>query len=350
MTNEIIQAVIEGDLEAVKCLDREKISAEMTSDLLEYSIAYNHLDIVKYLLNAGTIPHDSALLQIEPSSKQETINIMLALIDAGVNINSRLEEGETLLMKASAQGEDKFVKLLINAGADVNLLNQNNESALLLSACAGHLEVFNFLAPLTDLSLRKNAEPFLLDGLRRCERNNDQLTSKLIIAAGLGNLESVEEAIAEGVNINSIGSEGNTALFSASAWGHINVVRTLLNNGADPNVGKENDGETPLMIAISNIKLANYINKSFGEKEQLEVVKLLLEAGANIDQRTYDGWNALMIASNANNEDSVRLLLQSGADVYSVNKENKSALYYASNSECKKIVELLERFGATQSL
>ena len=66
-----------------------------------------------------------------------------------------------------------------------------------------------------------------------------------------------------GVDPNFQNRLGTTALMMASAWGYTEIVRLLLENGADPNIGDE-DGDTPLFYAPKNSE----VYKILLEKEQ----------------------------------------------------------------------------------
>ncbi len=91
------------------------------------------------------------------------------------------------------------------------------------------------------------------------------------------------------------------------------------------------DPVTPLMIAVNDIGNA-------------EIVKLLLQAGAEVNARTQNGLTPLMIAAKVNrNPEIAQLLLQAGAEVNAKDKAGQSALDYAVASRNSKIVDLLRK-------
>lgn len=312
------------------------------------AVSYGNLEIVKTLLAAGAYPHGFFLLQVEPASDRNTLDIMSSLIAAGIDLNFPLEEADTILMKAAGRGELDFVKLLVEAGADVDRTNQCGESALQSSATAGWQEVYEYLAPLTSPELRAEAEKDLPAGLLRRSRKNDKLVDGFISAAAEGDLDAVIAAINKGVNINAFSAEGNTAMVIASAVGQISVVTTLIEAGADVNLGTENYGATPLIQSVGNIASAKYLRRIEWESRLLEVVHLLVRVGANVNARTQGGWNALMAAANAGSIEVVKLLIQAGADVNAKTDEGETALSRAQKMGHQVIVQLLRNVGAKE--
>ena len=90
------------------------------------------------------------------------------------------------------------------------------------------------------------------------DKNGD---TALILAANNGKVEVVEKLLGKGADVNLADKNGNTALIWAANNGKVEVVEKLLAKGADVNLANK-DGYTALMLAASNGKV--------------EVVKLLL--------------------------------------------------------------------------
>jgi ankyrin repeat protein len=92
-----------------------------------------------------------------------------------------------------------------------------------------------------------------------------------------------------------------TALHQCVRLSNTEMMKILLDFGANVEI-KDADGETPVFVASSS-----------GEPE---MVRLLLEAGANPNVKAKDGWSALMMASRDGHPQVVKYLLESGADVF----------------------------------
>ena len=104
---------------------------------------------------------------------------------------------------------------------------------------------------------------------------------------------------------------------------HLEVLKPLLEAGANPNI-KDNDGNTPLMRAVKTFELRGGIAESEG-RDAVEHVRLLLEHGANPDARDREGVTPLILAVTDHDIDStaerqsdavrmIRVLIRGGAD------------------------------------
>ena len=90
-----------------------------------------------------------------------------------------------------------------------------------------------------------------------------------------------------------------TPIHIAAKKGHMGIVRTLIEAGADVNASNSL-GNTPLIRSACTNRLA--------------LTRALLEAGADLDKQNADGYSALILASRRGNEEVVEMLLEAGAD------------------------------------
>ena len=128
---------------------------------------------------------------------------------------------------------------------------------------------------------------------------NDELAE----AVKNNNIQEINELISRGADVNAIkGSYGWIPLFYAARYGKNEIVKLLLDRGADVNA-KDSYGWTPLLYAAAHGKN--------------EIVKLLLDRGADVNVKANDGKTALSIAESSSyikfESDIAKLLREAGA-------------------------------------
>jgi hypothetical protein len=182
---------------------------------------------------------------------KEDLQAARELLASGVDVNIRDEDTDsTALMQAVGNGNREMVRLLLDAGADVNAKNGSDQTPLMMT---GENTTAEIVWSLISAGAKVN-------------RKDEQGHTPLIMAA-LGSNPAVIEALVEAdAKVNAKDEEGRTALTYAAAMGHVENVRALLKAGADVS-HKDNDNETALSRARDN--------------EQDEVVKLLEAYGAH---------------------------------------------------------------------
>lgn len=134
-------------------------------------------------------------------------------------------------------------------------------------------------------------------------------TSALVAAAAAGHTDVVKLLLERGANVWQATSpdsiQGAAALCAAAAAGHTDVVRLLLSHGISANVSLSLDGET-----FPVLHLASWAGR-------LEVCQLLVERGAHVNGRSRRrggaGETALMVAVAEGHAEVARLLLERGA-------------------------------------
>lgn len=134
-----------------------------------------------------------------------------------------------------------------------------------------------------------------------------------------------------GNNVNGIGKYGGPPLVEAAMNGYTDVVNVLLAAGAD--VHKPNkDGVSALMQAAG--------------RGNAEIVKTLLAVGADSNETTADGWTPLMQAAYLGKDDDnteiVRMLLEAGANAKAISRRGETALKIAEQNQLQSIMELLK--------
>lgn len=148
-------------------------------------------------------------------------------------------------------------------------------------------------------------------------------------AAQKNNLAAVKEY--EG-DINTAAQDGRgwSPLMAAVFAGHADMVKLLIEKGADVNFKAGGKGETALMRAVA----------------YPEIVKMLLDKKADINMaNTSTESTALMLAAAAGNKETVKILLDHKPDLKIKNKAGKTAQRCAANSEIAELIKNAENAG-----
>lgn len=155
--------------------------------------------------------------------------------------------------------------------------------------------------------------------------------SRLVIAARQGSLVQVKALIAEGVDVNGremVIGQGRSALFHASAEGHVDVVRYLLERGAE--VDEAPAGRSTALIVAS-------------WEGHREIVRLLISSRADVNRKNENGWTALSSAARNGHLGIVEDLLGAGADATIRHPDGNTAADVARSHGHNGVAELIER-------
>lgn len=159
------------------------------------------------------------------------------LLAEGVSVDAADGDGVTALIAAAYRDHFEIARLLVQAGADVNRQDGNRHSAFLIATSEGYMD-------LLQLTLGARAD---------VHRTDSYHGTGLIRAADRGHVEIVRELLKTPMNVDHVNRLGWTALLEAIILGdggpkHTEVVRLLVDAGADVNLG-DDAGVTPLAHA-----------------------------------------------------------------------------------------------------
>jgi len=215
-------------------------------------------------------------------------------------------------------------------------------------------EILNYLRNLNNVQLNsvkkwmeehKNANFFNLNK-RNQMKNISAILGRQLVKEVRHNktINEVKNLLNSGASANETNKNGYTPLFIASSRGRMDMIKFLLDRGADPNkaVGWAEDEATPLIIAT--------------EKRNKEAMKLLLDKGAAPNKGDKNGWTPLHVASKRSHYNLIRrnchidvltlLLSTQGIDVNKADNRGYTALHWASRSGLLAVAELLLDKGA----
>lgn len=150
--------------------DRTNVKETRGTIALSHAAHLGYLEIVQILIEAGADVNDedrvlyASEAPLAQAASHGYLQIVRVLLEAGAEVNIPSDDPEywTPLMCAVSSGNIEVVKLLVESGADVNTIRGGGNFALMIAAEAGEQEIFEYLAPLTESTLRQEAEKVLL--------------------------------------------------------------------------------------------------------------------------------------------------------------------------------------------
>lgn len=177
---------------------------------------------------------------------------------------------------------------------------------------------------------------FLAAGMDPNTKDQSSLGTPLISAAAHGDIEIVRSLLNGGANVNERDRGGNTALLRALETPHDDVAELLL---AQQSVDLNAQGLSGLTV------LMRYVGR-----DREEMVRKMLERGANVSLQDNDGDTALHNGARRGNVNILRLLLGKGADPNVKNKVGGTPLMWAAVFGHSDAVRVLLENGADASL
>ena len=239
------------------------------------------------------------------AAKQGDIVTLRALIGRKVDVNAVEADGTTALHWASYRDDIESVTLLMQAGANVNVANDLGVTPLWNASLNGSAPMVRKL-----LAAQANPNAALLMG-----------ETPLMVAARSGYVEVVTLLLAKGAHANLRGPRGQTALMWAAAQKQAEVVKVLLANGADVMARSESWSQVmavpPHGHADYNRAIPHGANTALlfaARAGDLASAKLLVAAGANVNDQDAWGVTPMILAAHSGFRDLVEFLLQKDAD------------------------------------
>jgi ankyrin repeat protein len=237
--------------------------------------------------------------------------------------------GLTPLIFATRQGDFTTVKILVEAGADVNEVSEFGWTPLLVATQNKYYRIGEYL-------LQHHADPNIANGggwnplYIATDNRNIEGGDYPVRKPDMDHLDFIKELLAVGANPNQrmhsstetrtvftnqwLVEDGATPFLRAAQSGDLVLMKLLVEHGADPALSTDYK-VTPLMVA-SGIGWVEGVTYEWSPQETLETVKYLLDHGANVNaQDTEDLRTALMGAAHKGRNDVVALLVQHGADL-----------------------------------
>jgi ankyrin repeat protein len=312
----LVNAAKQGDRNAVQSLlngpAKQDVAGAQGAAALVWAITRNDVEMADLLLRAGADPkavNEYGATALYAAAGNADPTLTKKLLAAGGDPNVALNSGETPLMLAARDGRVDTVHALLEGGADPSAKEKNGAQTALMWAIAGRHS-----------AVTKELVQYKADVNARSKGG-----STALMFAARGDVESTRILLAAGADPNiKIPDWGGTALSIASTMGQAEIVEALLNKGADINY-RDNNSFTALHSAVRD---SEYGEDPAQKARAVETVKVLLAHGADVNARLhqekptvralnelqFEGATPLFLAAEVNNLDVIKLLVAAGAD------------------------------------
>ncbi|CAI7668312.1 unnamed protein product [Penicillium bialowiezense] len=284
----------------------------------------------------------------------KNFDAVIFLLARGVNPSVQFPYGRTLLAEASRAGDDQIVKLLLERKVDIQPILDSGHpcmSPLVEAAKTGSSRIVKRL-------LWAGANPNW-QGMRG---GHPLIRTVQHCGEGGDHEEVVRQLLEHGADPNIQNEDLDSALFLAAFNGFTGALRILLEHGANPEI-RNKMGETALSVASKNGDEASVKallqgkadpstrNKSFENalfsaagEGHTSICELLLDSGLSVNHQNIVGDSPLFLAARSGSKSTVQLLIDKGANIHHRNLMQETVLFFAATSE---IARLLIEAGAT---
>lgn len=283
----------------------------------------NYTKIVEYLLEKGANPSTisasnkfKGLSLLEIALDNNNGEIFKALIKKGADYKFIDNNGKSVLHRAAEKGVMNIIQVLLDAKMDVNLKDKDGNTALLLAVDKN----------------RQTTVKFLLDNQSNINATNSELLTTVMLATKNGNREMVNLLILRGANINAANQKGQTALFMALENDQMDILKDLIQSNAD--IHYKNKNNCTILMELGKADLGKRTIKA------IEIIKLLLDKSANINETDLEGNTALSYAVSKSNFEMIAYLISKGADLKLQNKLSQTALHKIINDSIAQNIDM----------
>ncbi|MCZ9980800.1 ankyrin repeat domain-containing protein [Brachyspira hyodysenteriae] len=290
--------------------------------------SYGHYDIAKALIDNGALVNlraDDGFNALMEAVRTDNIGMAKLLIEHGSDINIKNKDGKNMIMIACEKGNEEMFNLLVENNADINEKSSWGASALIYASEKGNINIMKYLI---DNGIDVNG---------KADENGD--TPLLWAVTGKNPYEASKLLIENGANVNAT-NDGGVAPATILAASTPKVVKLLKDNGADLDT-KFLDYYPPIAIAAG--------------EGNLEIVKALVENGADVNYYPNDiNYTAIFHAIDQHNYEVAEYLFKNGVDLnikmkpdndYGRSiKESYNVLEYAEAIQDKKMINIVSKY------
>jgi ankyrin repeat protein len=278
--------------------------------------------------------------QLMACSGYENLEFAKLLLEKGADVNQIDKSGDPVIHWSSYSGQVAFTELFLDHGARISIKSKHANGALEIALKEYQNSITDLLIYRGKTAVKINPEARKLaydiksnnierlrssSGKFNVNQTDEAGTPFLILAAERGLIEIVKLLIENGADINAMNIVGHTALNRAVFFGKEDVVDLLLSKKADVNKTDERFILTPLMAAA--------------RKNRSLIGKKLIESGADINKANgIDNFTPLLWAVYSDNFEFVKMLLEYKPDLSVISKYDTD-VFKVAKGKTKTILE-----------
>lgn len=232
-------------------------------------------------------------------------------------------------VKGPIKNISKYIK---EVRFDVRKLDFETIELIKLTLQNKNIKYFNFIKDKEHITKYLLKESGVKNGMS-VEEFLDAVNNPIVYEGMLfsNNIENIKQAVEDyNCDVNKLYGDSGYPLHFHCRQQHKDIVKYLLSKGADPNQpSNEQFHKLPLAIAAS--------------RDNADIARALLDAGAEVDKRDNFNKTPLMWASASNAREVARVLIENGADVNAVDNQGQTAIQHAPDM---RMIRLLNAAGA----
>jgi ankyrin repeat protein len=344
--SDVADAAMHGDKAAVQKLIAAKADVNAPQNdgatALHWAVYRGDAEMVAILVRAGANPKAANREGSTPlwlASISGDAKIIAGLLEAGADANEKLPLGRTPLMIAARTGNVDAIRTLLDNGADVNAKEtQRGTTALMWAADEAHADAVKLLIERgADIKAKSNPAP--RGRGPALGKANDPRKAVAAQGAALAAGNPVSQILRDDGQPNNAGRggrNGGRGGNNANAGGRGGAGR----GGAAGDNANADDFTDDAAAAVGFVRGRQAPNDGGGltpliyaaRANDIESVKVLLAAGADINQTTNYGWSALLVATQNRYYKLGAYLLEHGANPNLANKGGWNPLYIATDN------------------
>ena len=299
-----------------------------------------HTAVLEFLLEKGVDVNgarDNGATHISIASAWGHAEALKLLIEKGGEVNKARSNGATPMYVASMWGHVEILKILIEHGGDVHAATSDGSTPVAIASLEGHAGALRILIESGgDVNKATNAGH-----------------TPAFFAAREGAWETLQILLDNGGDVNQLDAEGWTPVHVASANGQIDTLQILIKwiihqaniSGRSPNTASITAGHlnTVDFSGTSPLHMA-------ADEGETEVLKILLNHGADIHKPDASNRTPVWIAAQEGHTDSLHTLLKAGANARTANAFGDFTLHIASKQGQIDVVRVLAESWPTNPL